>query len=87
MVPFRLATFFLKETFLVYPSLTNFNQRKRKTDDANDLLALSLVSIMAYVYSLGISFIYSTKLEFLLTRPPTVFLLLRIMVKQVKSSR
>ena len=49
--------FFLrKETCLVYPTLTNFTQRKRKTYDANDLLVLSLVNIIAYTYSLGKKF-------------------------------
>ena len=38
--------FFPKETFLVYPTLTNFTQRKRKTYDANDLLGHSLASII-----------------------------------------
>ena len=46
--------FFSKETFQVYPTLTNFTQRKRKTHYANDLLALSLVSIIVYVYLLDI---------------------------------
>ena len=41
----------------MYPTLTNLAQRKRKTYDANDLLALSLVSIINYIYSLGKSFI------------------------------
>ena len=38
---------------VVYPTITNFTQRKRKTYDVNDLLTLSLVSIIAYIYSLG----------------------------------
>ena len=45
-----------KETCLVYPTLTNFTQRKRKTYDANDSLVLSLVNIIAYIYSLGKKF-------------------------------
>ena len=48
--------FFTKETFLVYPTLTNFTQRKRNKYDANDLLALSLVSIIVYMYFLGKKF-------------------------------
>ena len=53
---FHLKTgniFFAKETFLVYPTLTDFTQRKRNKYDANDLLALSLVSIIVYIYYLG----------------------------------
>ena len=30
------VSFFLKETFLLYLTLTNFTQRKRKMYDAND---------------------------------------------------
>ena len=44
---------FSLETFLVYPTVT---QRKRKTYDANDLLALSLVSIIALIYFLEKTF-------------------------------
>ena len=46
--------FFLKETSLVYPTLKTLpkRQRKRKTYDANDLLVLSLVSIITYIYIL-----------------------------------
>ena len=40
--------FFLKKSFLVYPTLTNSNQTERKTYDANDILALSLGSIIVY---------------------------------------
>ena len=49
----RLATSFLEETFLVYPNFKNFTQRKRKTYNVNDLSALSLVSIIVYIYYLG----------------------------------
>ena len=42
---------FAKETFLVYPTLINVTQRKRNTYGDNDLLALSIVSIMVYIYS------------------------------------
>ena len=42
---FFLFFIFLKETFLVYPTLTNFTQRKGKTYDANDLMAVSLVGV------------------------------------------
>ena len=45
----------------MYPFLTDFTQRKRKTY-ANDLLALSLVSIIVYIYSLGKKF-YRTYLK------------------------
>ena len=41
-----------KETFLVYPTLTNFTQRKKKAYDASDLSPLSLISIIVYIYSL-----------------------------------
>ena len=34
-------------------------QRKRKTYDANDLLALSLVRIIIYIYSLGKQFCFT----------------------------
>ena len=44
---------FSKETFLLYLTLTNFTQRMRKTYDANDLLALSLASIIVYICSYG----------------------------------
>ena len=44
---------FSKETFPLYPALTDFTQRKRKTYDSNDLLALLLVSIIGHIYSLG----------------------------------
>ena len=37
----------------VYPTLTNFTQRKKKPYDANALSALSLVSIVVYIYSVG----------------------------------
>ena len=46
----------MKETFLVYPTFSNFTQRNRKTYDANDLLALSLVNVIVYIYSLGKKF-------------------------------
>ena len=45
-----LPTFFLKQTFLSYPTLTNFAQRERKKCDANGLV--SLVSIIVYIHSL-----------------------------------
>ena len=51
-----------KETFLVYPGLTNFTERKRKFYDVNDPLALLLLSIIAYIYSLGKKF-YCTYLK------------------------
>ena len=54
--------FFPKETFLVYPILTSFTQRKRETYDANDLLTLSLFGIIVYIYSLGKKF-YGTYLK------------------------
>ena len=41
----------------MYPTLTNFNQTKRKTYDANDILALSLDSIIVSIYYHGKSFI------------------------------
>ena len=53
---------FSKETFLAYPTLTYFTQRKRKTRDANGLLVLSLISIIVYIYSLGKKF-YCTYLK------------------------
>ena len=54
--------FFSKETFVVYPTLTNFTQRNRKTYDANDLLALLPASIIGYIYSPGRKF-YCTYLK------------------------
>ena len=45
--------FFLELNISSVSHLTNFTQRKRKMYDANDLLALSLVSIIDYIYSLG----------------------------------
>ena len=56
--------FFLKETLLVYPTLTNFIQRKRKMYDTNDLLALSLlrlhffISISAHALALKVAYIF-----------------------------
>ena len=50
-----MVTFFSKETFPVYLTLTNITQ-KRKTYDANDLLALSLGSIIVCIYFLGKTF-------------------------------
>ena len=41
----------------MYYTLTNFIQRKRKTYDASDLLALSLVSVIVFIHFLGKSFI------------------------------
>ena len=46
---YKDGTFFSKEKFLVYRILTTFTQRKRKTY-ANDLSALSHVSIIVYFY-------------------------------------
>ena len=43
----------------MYPTLTNFTQGKRKTYDANDLSALSLVSIIVYIYSFGKKFYWT----------------------------
>ena len=55
--------YFSKETFLLYPSLINFTQRKKKTYDTNDDLSmLSLVSIIVFIYSLGKKF-YCTNLK------------------------
>ena len=45
----KISTVSSKETFLVYPSLTYFNQRNRRTHDATDLLALSLVNVIVYI--------------------------------------
>ena len=42
--------------FFFGPASTNSFQRKRKTYDANDLLALSIVSIIVCIYSLGKKF-------------------------------
>ena len=39
------------------PTFTNFTGRKGKSHDANDLLELSRVSILVYIYALGKSFI------------------------------
>ena len=44
----KIDNVFLKKSFLVYPTLTNSNQTERKTYDANDILALSLGSIIVY---------------------------------------
>ena len=49
---YRLATFSSKETFLVYPTLTSFTQKKRKTHNANDLLTLLLIGIIVNIYFL-----------------------------------
>ena len=57
-----MPSFINVETFLVYSALTNFTQKKRKTYDANDLLALYLVSTIVYIYSLGNEF-YCTYLK------------------------
>ena len=46
----------------MYPTLTNFIQRKRKSYDANNLIALSLVNIIVYIYSIGKRF-YCTYLK------------------------
>ena len=54
--------FFPEVLFLVHPILTNFLQRKRKMHDANDLLALSLVSIILHIHSFGKTF-YCTYLK------------------------
>ena len=40
----------------MYPTLTNFTQRKKKAHDVNDILALSPVSTIVYIYSLGKKF-------------------------------
>ena len=52
----KIGNVFSKETFLVYPTLTNFTQKNRKTYDASYLLALSLVTTIVYIYSLGKKF-------------------------------
>ena len=52
----KISNIFSKETFQVYPTLTNFTQRKRKTIDTNDLSALSLVSLVVYNCSLETNF-------------------------------
>ena len=44
--------FFSKERFLLYPTLTNLIQKMRKTCDANNVLAISLVNIIVYIYYL-----------------------------------
>ena len=54
----RLAMLFS----LLYPTVTEFSQRKRKTENVNDLLVLSLVCLMGHMYSLGKKF-YSTYLK------------------------
>ena len=41
---------------------TKFSQKERKTYDANDLLALSLVRIIVYIYCIGKKF-YCTYLK------------------------
>ena len=51
--------FFSKETFVVYPTLTNFTQRKREMYDPNYLLALSLIIIIVRIYSHGKKFNYT----------------------------
>ena len=51
------AVSFLKETFLVYPTLTHFTQGTRKTYDTNDLLAPSIISVIVSISLLGKSFI------------------------------
>ena len=43
----------------MYPTFTNFTERKRKSHDANDLLELSRVSILVYIYSLGKKFYFT----------------------------
>ena len=47
---------FKKDIFLVYPTSTNFAQRKRKPYDTNNLLTPSLVNIIVCIYSLGKKF-------------------------------
>ena len=54
--------FFSKETFLVYPTLLNFTQRKRETYDEIDLLTLSHGSVVVCIYCLGKKF-YCTYLK------------------------
>ena len=44
--------FVSKERFLLYPTLTNLTQKMRKTCDANNVLAISLVNIIVYIYYL-----------------------------------
>ena len=46
----------------MYLTLTNFTQRKRKTFDGNDLLTLSVINIIVYIYSLRKKF-YCTYLK------------------------
>ena len=54
----------MKEAFLVHPTLTSLAQCKSKTfeNDAIDLLGLSLVSVVVYIYCLGKKF-YCTYLK------------------------
>ena len=40
----------------MYPTLTNFTQRKKKTHDVNGILALSPVSTIVDIYSFGKKF-------------------------------
>ena len=54
--------FFSKETFLIYPTLTNFTQKKEQKHKAIDLLALSFVSVIVYIHSIRKSF-YCTYFE------------------------
>ena len=42
---------FFERKFLLHTTLTNFTQRKRKPYHANDILALSLVSVIIYIKS------------------------------------
>ena len=43
-------------SYIVYPTITNFTQTKRKTYDANYLLVLSLLNIIVSICSLGKKF-------------------------------
>ena len=45
--------FFKKDIFLVYPTSTNFTQRKRKPYDTNNSLALSRFNVVVCIHSLG----------------------------------
>ena len=53
--------FFFERNISGVSHLDKFNSKKRKTFDANDLLALSLVSKLFYTYSLGKKLLYIFK--------------------------
>ena len=58
----NMTFFFRKKDFQFIPPQQILLKKKRKTYYANDLLALSLVSIIAYIYSYGKNF-YCTYLK------------------------